>query len=292
LVALHEATLGKPFSDIVLDEYQSITSLQAQSLYLTVCILHRFGIPTRAGLISRVHKIPFSKFREQLFEPLEYVVFAIMNEYLHDYIYLSRHPHIAEIVFERVLKEPKEKFDEYIRILTSIDIDYTSDRKAFRKLTNAKHLFDIFRDIKIIRSVYLAARNRIREDSTLLQQEAIAEMTYPDGDLNIATERLQKAYKIAPKNKAIIHSLSELALKKAEKSLSPLEKKKFRAQSKQLVTKLLSDFDITPHSFHTLIKIGIDELKELLEQGDDATIERKIRDLEKVFNRAYQSFPD
>jgi len=36
LVALHEATMGKPFSDIVFDEYQSISSRRAQSLYLTV----------------------------------------------------------------------------------------------------------------------------------------------------------------------------------------------------------------------------------------------------------------
>lgn len=76
LVALHEATLGRPFKEIVFDEYRKIPSEQAKSLYLSVCILHRLGVVTRAGVISRVHGIPFVEFKERLFQPLEFIVFA------------------------------------------------------------------------------------------------------------------------------------------------------------------------------------------------------------------------
>ena len=113
LVALHEATMGKPFSDIVFDEYSSISSPRAQSLYLTVCIFHRLNVPVRAGLISRVHDIPFAEFSESLFKPLEFIVFARMNEKIRDYEYRTRHSHIAEIVFERVLSRSQDRFDEY-----------------------------------------------------------------------------------------------------------------------------------------------------------------------------------
>ena len=49
LVALHEATLGKPFEDIIYDEYHQIFPRQAQLMYLTVCLLYQFGSPVRAG---------------------------------------------------------------------------------------------------------------------------------------------------------------------------------------------------------------------------------------------------
>ncbi len=51
LVALHEATLGKPFKDIVFNEYKSIPSNSAKLLYLSVCMLHGIGVAPRAGVI-------------------------------------------------------------------------------------------------------------------------------------------------------------------------------------------------------------------------------------------------
>ena len=38
LVALHEATLGMPFEEIIVDEFNSIIPLQAQQIYLTICV--------------------------------------------------------------------------------------------------------------------------------------------------------------------------------------------------------------------------------------------------------------
>jgi hypothetical protein len=76
LVALHEATLGIPFETIPVDEYHHITPFEAQRLYQTVCVLNRLNVPVRAGLIARVHGIPFEEFKHRFFAPLEHVVFA------------------------------------------------------------------------------------------------------------------------------------------------------------------------------------------------------------------------
>src|SRR5690606_19372890 len=54
LLALHEATMGRRFEDILLDEYHRIYPQVAQQLYRTVCILNRMNVPVRAGLIARV----------------------------------------------------------------------------------------------------------------------------------------------------------------------------------------------------------------------------------------------
>jgi len=48
LVALHEATTGNPFEEILLDEFNEIQPLSARNLYLTVCVLNRLRVAVRA----------------------------------------------------------------------------------------------------------------------------------------------------------------------------------------------------------------------------------------------------
>ena len=292
LVALHEATLGKPFEEIVLDEYRSITSRRAQALYLTVCILHRLGVETRAGLISRVHGIPFHMFKEELFMPLEFVVFATMNSLIKDYVYRSRHAQIAEIVFEKGLSEPQDRYDEYVRLLNALDVDYSSDREAFKGLTNAKQLLVLFPDLHMIRQIYEIAGKRVPNDAILVQQEAIFEMSSPDKNFAKAADLLHKAQKIEPHNKAIAHSLSVLAIRKSAKAQTPLEKKKLRDEAKSIAIDLTSSGWISEHPYHTLINIGLDELREVISQGDETIIEKQIKLVEDTIATATQLFPD
>ena len=74
MVALHEATSGKPFEDIIADEYAEVKPELAQLMYLGVCFLNRFDVPVRAGIIARVFGIRFTDFKERFFKPLEQVV--------------------------------------------------------------------------------------------------------------------------------------------------------------------------------------------------------------------------
>ncbi len=292
LVALHEATMGKPFSDIVFDEYNSISSQRARSLYLTVCVFNRLNIPVRAGLVSRIHGIPFSEFEARLFKPLESIVFAKMNNLIKDFEYRTRHSHIAEIVFERVLVDARDRFDEYIRIINAVDIDYSADRDGFKGITNYRELMSLFRDPQMVRQIYQAARGREAENPMLLQQEALFEMHSTNGNLEKASDLLQRAYKQAPFNKALAHSLSELALKKAESSSSDVEKSKYLQEAKKISAELIAKGTVTAHPYHTLIKAELIELEELITTGDDVSIERKTKDIEKSISSIVQTFPD
>jgi len=203
LVALHEATLGKPFSDIVYDEYNSISILESKSLYLTVCMMHRLGVAARAGLLSRVHGISFTKFKEKLFGPLEHVVFAKKNRVIDDYQYQTRHPHVAEMVFERVLSEIQDRFDEYIRLLNALDISFNSDREVFYDFIKARKLLESFKDPQMIRQIYEVAKERDTKNPFILQQEAIFEMNSAGGSLDKAETLLKKAINIDLKNNII-----------------------------------------------------------------------------------------
>ena len=292
LVALHEATLGKPFADIVHDEFKSITPRKAQSLYLTVCIFHRLGVPARAGLISRVHGIPFTMFENELFSPLESVVFNHFDQRIQDNMYLSRHSHIAELVFERVLTSPQDRFDEYSRIIAEIDYDYYSDREAFHGITKAKELIDLFPDPLMIRNLYSAAQDRIGDEPWLLQQEAIFEMNSDGGSLERSRRLLERAHEMAPKNRLILHSLSELTLRRSEESNNAPERAKLRDNARQQALSLIHSGQISPYPYHTLIKTDLAELTELIEEGDEPSIGRAIKQLDKRIGQATQRFPD
>lgn len=290
LVALHEATLGKPFTEIVQDEYRSISDPKAQSLYLTVCILHRLGIETRAGLIARIHAIPLTLFKENLFKPLESIVFAHETQYTRDYVYRSRHQHIAEIIFETVLTDQQDRYDEYIRLIEHLDIGYQTDRDALFGLISAKQLLRLFDDVDLVSSLYQHAQKRFSSEYYIYQQQAIFEMHRPEGSLEKAATLLRTAQELAPWNNTITHSLSELLLRKSNRSKVYIERKKFREESKHIAL-TLTEKDTTSHPHHTLIKISLDELEEIISEGDELSTTRKIRDVEKQIVDILQKFP-
>jgi tetratricopeptide (TPR) repeat protein len=293
LVALHESTFGKPFQDIILDEYKNIPSLLAQKLYLSVSILHRLGVVTRAGVIARLHGISFEQFREKLFKPLDHVVFAKKHKILNDYEYVTRHPHIAEMVFETVLVNSDDRFHEYSRIIASLDPSYNADREAFSNITKAKHLKELFPDVNKVRVLYSIAKTRASEDPFLLQQEAIFEMSDDEGDLEKATSLLNRAYHLFPRSETISHSLAELSLRKAEKSNNSLEKLKLRTESRELAQRIISNNGKSSPAYHTIIKSLLFELEETLAANNSSIeISDLTRKIENYLETALQEFPD
>ncbi|MCH7515666.1 MAG: VCBS repeat-containing protein [Bacteroidetes bacterium] len=50
------------------------------------------------------------------------------------------------MVFEKVLKDTQDRYDEYSRLINSLDTDYTADFDAFKGIMNAKQLILLFRD--------------------------------------------------------------------------------------------------------------------------------------------------
>jgi len=292
LVALHEATGGKNFEEIILNEYNSINDETAKSLYLTVAILHRLGSYARAGLISRVHDISFNEFKRKFFKPLEYIVFDEKNYTIGDYIYKTRHPIIAQMIFNTVLVNPQSRYDEYIRIFNFLDIDYNSDRAAFLAMTKAKQLIQLFSDPIKLRNLYNAAEQCSPEDPRLLQQRAIMEMTIPGGDANKADEYLKRALVLLPKDPLISHSLAENALKKAERAVTTLERNVYIEMAQNLSKEIIKKHPNQAYSYHTILKTKLLVLKDQLKQAGKPSIEVIIKDIEKSLQTAKQHFPE
>jgi len=295
LVALHEATLGKRFEDIIEDEYRGITPEDARRIYLSICVLNRLNVPVRAGLIARIHGIRFEDFEERLFKPLEHVVLTKHDPIIRDHVYRARHSHIAQIVFERSLRNQEERYDVYIRCLRNFNVDYASDRTAFSHMTRGRTLLELFPNHELVRNIYQIAKEHVTDDPHLLHQMALYEMHRPNGDLQESSRLFTEAQGLAPYDSAIKHSSAELRLKLAESARTFLEKDMFLEEAKGICKSLIAGSPATSYGHHTLVKIGLiklrDSTKEERSDISDADIEKLVKEIEEILSYAHQRFP-
>jgi len=292
LVALHEATHGRPFEEILLDEYDNIIPPEAQRLYLTVCVLNRLKVPVRAGLISRVHGIPFETFRERLFRPLEHVVHADQLPW-GDFAYRARHSEIAQIVFEQVLTESIERFNEYIRIVRALNPVYSVDYQALRDMLRAKWVHELFPSYEDAKAIYDSATEVLGDDAYLLQQRANYERIRPNGNLPLAQALLVKARQLEPSDFTIVHTLAEVLRARAEAADKKLERARFRSEARALLRSITATAPAARYASVTQINLCIDGVRDLLtdETSTDRDIDEAVRDAERAFENARQSYP-
>ena len=207
LVALHEATTGKSFEDIVANEYENVVPAKARILYLDICTLHRLGVAVRAGLVSRVSGMTFDFFRTQLFRPLEHVVRTYVDTASRDYAYRTRHPLIAEFVFKQALPDAVERAAQITRIIRHMDVDYESDRDAFTQLVRGKTLADLFADKAIAWQIFDAAVESGAPKSFISHQKAVFELHHPNGNMRLAMQAVLEAEQAAEsRDRTITHT--------------------------------------------------------------------------------------
>lgn len=292
LVALHEATFGIPFEEILVDEFRHIEPYEAQRLYLTICVLNRLKVPVRAGIVARIHGIPFSEFKLRFFSPLEHVVFAEMDQATRDYVYRARHPHIADIVFQRTLSNVEERFDVYIKCLKALNVSYSADRKAFWLMVRGRTLLDLFPDHQMVVTLHSAAKEIVGEDPHLLHQMALYEAHRPNGRHEEASRLLSRASELAPYDVTIKHSAAELKLLFLNDSHTTLERTKTLKAAAEMSRQLVASDEANAYAHHTLIKVGIRTLEESLDNdASDDLLEKQVKEVEGQLFTASQMFP-
>ena len=295
LVALHEATLGKPFEDIIADEFDEITPELAKSIYLGVCFLNRYDVPVRAGLINRIFGIKFTDFRARFFKPLQSLVFTRYDPRTRDNVYVTRHPHIAEIVVDRALVTTRHRLDTHLQMLGSMNIDYDADRTAFRKLVRGRTLHEQFPDHQMVNAVYNACYKKFGVEPYLLQQEAIYEMHRSNGNLTKADELLNKARLQSPRDKSIVHSLAELQLRRFGNATSPLEAEALLREAERLARPLASPDAVNSYGFNTIAKVQLERLRALIAAdsslGSEFAYSDAVKSVEEVIQQGIQKFP-
>ncbi|PXF29135.1 hypothetical protein WH50_22495 [Pokkaliibacter plantistimulans] len=293
LVALHEATMGEPFEDIIFNEYSSIEPIHARAIYRTICTLNRLRVPVRAGLIARIFDINFEKFKEDFFEPLEKVVLWEESS-IDDIHYKARHPEIAEIVFNRSFSTSLDRYNEYIQILSKINISYESDRSSYRQLMRAKSLHDVFPDYEDVSNIYRYAIETLGRDGYLLQQIANFERIRPNGNLALAIELLEEAKEISPNDSSIYHSLATVWRDRASSNAEHYARIKFRREASSILEEIKSRWDENAYTAGSIIELAIDNFSDLLLDTNlsEKIIDDSIIKIEEEINSSRQKFPD
>jgi len=263
LVALHEATLGEKFEDILFDEYNKIIPHEAQILYLDIATLNRLNIGVRAGLISRVSGISFDKFQKDFFSPLEHIVKAIWDNTDRDFLYKTRHPFIANMVFNKVLPDPKDRLTQIVRILHHLNVDYYTDNCAFSEIIRGKSIAKLFKDRSFCEQIYNIAASITSSTSYIEHQRAVFELNHPNGDIQKAWIAIKKAeVSSEPSQKAAINHTKALVLRElSAHSTTSIDKDRYRKEAQTILVDLTRDRK-TPHPFHTLAQTYIDELAD------------------------------
>lgn len=292
LVALHEVTMGKRFEDIIQDEYDSLEPNDAKLLYRTICVLNRFRVPVRAGLISRVAGITFEDFQKRFFLPLQRVVLSSKTSD-YDIHYSARHPEIAEIIFNRTFEGQIDRYHEYIRLIGFLNISFETDKQSLRKLLRAKSLDDLFGDYQDVSAIYEHALDRIGREPYLLQQMANYERLRANGNLNEAIALIDEAERKAPYDNSILHTKAVIWRVKADREEDYTARSKCRREARAILIKLANDNGHTPAIDSVLIQLALDDLADLLDEpsSTERMIDYAIREAEKVFSDSKGRFP-
>lgn len=297
LVALHEATLGKPFESIIHDEYLRIEPDTARQLYLDVCTMHQYNVSARAGTISRISGIQFDDFTKRFFTPLEKVVLTSTDPYTGDYHYRARHARIAQLVFQQARSNDKDRADQLIRIVSSLDIGYAADHKALEGIVHGHDLARDIRQAEVGRGVFLAALETAPDAAFILQQWAIFEANHSQGLLDEAEELIRRAAERDPRAKSIKHTRAVICRKKANAATSMLAKTQYRRLAREQLDEMRSKTD--PYVLNLRVQLAIDELSDIASSLGDSPTESQLADFrdtvertEAAVNRASQLLPD
>jgi len=301
LVALHEATYGKSFVDIVKDEYDNIKPYEAQRIYLDVCVLNRLDVPVRAGIISRLHNIRFEQFEQRFFGPLEHVVKSSYDHVIGDNVYTARHSHIAEMVFDSIFSEnQEEKFDAYVRCLSQLNVDYACDRKAFRQMIRGSNVVQLFPNHELGKRVFEVARKQVgdsgQEFICFLHQLSIYEMKRQNGNLHHAADWLSQAIRLAPTDLSLKHTMAGLRIRCAEEaSRSELQKEKFLDEAIALGKFIVSAQKGDSYGHHILLRAWMSRLQAIITADSPtlaADVQQVSKEIERILADGLQQFTD
>ncbi|MFL9992409.1 SIR2 family protein [Paraburkholderia sediminicola] len=265
LVALHEITFGDSFEDILISEFEKISPREAQQLYLDICTLHQSGVGVRAGLLSRITGVPITKLNDYLNGPLSRVVRGNFETRYRDYVYKSRHNEIAKMVFSLAISDPEARAQQLRRILSRVDLDYSSDNNAFFELVRGKRLAEMFERKELAISVFDAASQTSAPQGFLYHQRAILELNHRTGNLDMASEFLKQA-EAAPRrdgyrDSSVQHTKANLLRRRANSATTTVERERYRADARSILKPQLMRND-SSYPEHLLGQVLLDELRD------------------------------
>ena len=296
LVALHELTQGKPFEDIILEEYERIVPDAARRLYLDIATMHQFGVTARAGAISRISGIRFKDFEENFFQPLKDIVRVRWDGKTGDHGYEARHSKVAQIVFGVACEDDEAKAKQLGRVISGLDSGYSSDARIIEGVCKGRQISERFSSIDAAREIFEMACSVSPHSAFLFQQFAIMEYSHRKGSLDKAEELANTARTIDDNNHIYIHTQAEIARRMANAADARVKKEQLRALSRRYLNEIHLKNGPKDLTFcNLLVDEAVDLLRSLPEDAKDHQIiefDDKVDEAVQRLQRADQDFPD
>ena len=230
LVGLREATEGRAFDEIIQSEVDRLPRESARRAYITVCTLFQFGIPIRAGVLSRTTGIPFEEFREQILLPAERVIVEEQHSDREQPLYSARHSVIANVVFRRAVQTSRDRVNQIKQLLRNLDYGYRDDNRAFMRLISARWLHEVGIVGEEEAEIHALAREIRPDDASVIQQEGLS---HRFTDPNLASSLLHEAQQLAPNDDTIRHSQALLILDEAKTERDSNRQERLFAQAEE-----------------------------------------------------------
>lgn len=270
LVALREITEGKDFDRIVQDEYEGIPNETGRRTYLWVCALHQLGVPARAGLISRLAHVTFAEFKDKLLKPCELVLIAEYDEREEVYLYRSRHPVIASIVFRHAQMKGEDTTSIFNQILAHMDLGYSSDKEAFSEMVRLPQITKDMPTMEHRRNFFNVALLKSGGEGFVCQHYGLMEMRYDFFDE--AEEKLQQACAKEPMNPSFTHSISSLLFRRYKKATNDLQRERLFRRAQEILRSLIGLTQANDYPYTTLAKLLLEASKHTKTEKESADL--------------------
>ena len=283
LVGLREVTEGREFDDIIESEFQGLPLQSAKRAYVAVCTLFQFGIPIRAGVLSRVTGVGFVDFGPAILQPASGVIIDEQRGPREQPVYTSRHSVIADVVFRRALRSSQERAEQIKNLLRQLDYGYRDDRRAFMRLISARWL----NRIRVIgperQEIHELARALRPDDASVIQQEGLA---HRSSDPIKAAQLLQEAQRLSPQDDTIRHSQAMLLLDSANDETDPARQRRLFDDADAAFRRLVARRRDNSAPYVSLASLMLSRAQTEVSADDKVTY---LAEAEKIIGEAFRN---
>lgn len=292
LVAMKETTNGRPFNEIIKNEYESIDSLEGKILCLCIALNTEIGFTnTKQDLIgfSKVDHVDALNILEN--ELRGTIIYGSSNE-----SFMLRHRVLADH-FLKHCSEIIHVKEAYIRVLSVLAPELRSNHRVSRKfslyraLINHRTLYYRFKEnIDLAREVYDSISDFFTNDPHFWLQFGSLEIEGKGGNLIIAENYLSQAESLSPKDNYIQTAFCNLYYKMARAEEVFSHAYDYKQKADDLAKNLISRFGgADPHIYHIYCRGTYDFIKKWIK--DPKIKKESLEELKKEISSAIGKHP-
>lgn len=292
LVAMREATTGRRFDEILVDEFSGLPTLVAKRLYLCTALAADAGYRIRKDeLIGCSDDSPAASMYA-LERSLRDIVIQTGSS---GDLLLLRHRRIAEFMVDE--GAPRALLaDAYVALLSVLAGEVTSaDRHSrtflfYRELINHSSIFSRFsRSIGDARAIYQSLAPKLSRDPQFWLQYGSLEL---EGDsLELAENYLQQAKSLDPKNRHTQTAIGHLRLRQALAADDRHRALNLRDEGCELLETVIANSGdaVSPHPFHVLVSQRLGWIRQWA--IDNSEKKHELGSLRTIAGEASRRFP-